>query len=107
MEKMVPRQKLEIVIERLQLDRVLDIVEAAGASGYTVVPAVRTMGRRHGVREDAGLSEIERTKLVLVVGSPPVIARIVEAVTPILVDYPGTLWVSDVQRKMVDPNEPE
>lgn len=107
MEKMVPRQKLEIVIERLQLDRVLDIVEAAGASGYTVVPAVRTMGRRHGVREDAGLSEIERTKLVLVVGSPAVIAQIVEAVTPILVDYPGTLWVSDVQRKMVDPNEPE
>ena len=107
MENLVPMQKLEIVIERLQLDRVLDIVEAAGASGYTVVPAVRTMGRRHGVREDTGLSEIERTKLVLVVARPPVIARIIEGVTPILVDFPGTLWVSDVQGKLMDPNKPE
>jgi nitrogen regulatory protein PII len=107
MEALVPMRKLEIVIERLQLDRVLDIVEAAGASGYTVLPAVRTMGRRHGVREDAGLSELERTKLVLVVASPPVIARIIEDITPILVDYPGTLWVSDVQGIIVDSAEEE
>ena len=107
MENLVPMQKLEIVIERLQLDRVLDIVEAAGASGYTVLRAVQTMGRRHGVREDVGLGELERTKLVLVVARPPVIARIIEGVTPILVDFPGTLWVSDVQGKLMDPNKPE
>lgn len=95
---LVPMQKLEIVIEKLELDEVLKIVEDAGVSGYTVVPVVRSMGRRHGMRQDEGIGEFERTKLVLVVASAPVIAGIIEGVTPILADFPGALWVSDVQR---------
>jgi len=96
---LTPKQKLEIVIEKLELDQVLKIVVAAGASGYTVVPVTRSMGRRHGVRQDVGIGEIERSKLVLVVASAPVVARIIEGVTPLLTDFPGTLWVSDVQQE--------
>lgn len=97
MSGLVSMKKLEIVIEKLKLDEVLEIIDQAGAEGYTVLPAVQTMGRRHGVRRDEGLSDLERTKVVLVVASAPVIASIIERMTPILAEFPSTLWVSDVE----------
>jgi nitrogen regulatory protein PII len=95
---LVPLQKLEIVVEKLQLDEVLSVIEGAGAPGYTVVPVVQSMGRRHGPRQDVGVGELERTKLVLVVAGAPVIARIIEGVSPLLADFPGALWLSDVHK---------
>lgn len=101
MSGLVPMKKLEIVIEKLKLGEVLEIIDRAGAEGYTVLPAVQTMGRRHGIRKDEGLSDFERTKVVLVVASAPVIASIIERMTPILAEFPGTLWVSDVEMQQL------
>jgi len=93
---LAPMQKLEIVIEALELPRVLADIERAGASGYTVLPHVTGKGGR-GVREDADLTDVFRSVLVTVVGSPAVITVIVEAVAPLLSTFAGILVVSEVQ----------
>jgi nitrogen regulatory protein PII len=89
-------QKLEIVIEALELPRVLADIERAGASGYTIVPHVTGKGAR-GVREDGDLTDVFRSVHITVVGSPAVITMIVEAVEPRLSTFAGILMVSEVQ----------
>jgi nitrogen regulatory protein PII len=104
MATVVPMQKVEIVIEALELPRVLAAVERAGASGYTVVPHVTGKGRR-GAREDGDLTDIFRSVLVVVVGSAAVITRIVEAVVPLLSTFAGILIVSEVRALAGHPPE--
>lgn len=96
MRTLVPMQKVEIVIEALELPKVLAIIERAGASGYTVVPHVTGKGRR-GVRGNGDLTDVFRNVLVVVVGSEAVTARIVETVVPLLTSFAGILMVSDVR----------
>lgn len=89
-------KKVEIVIEAAGLNRMIRIVEEAGATGYTVIPAVIGKGRR-GLRDEAHVSDVFRNALVIVVTSHDVARRIVDTSRRLLDRYAGILFVSDVE----------
>lgn len=95
MRQLWPKKKVEIVVEAARARAIIEMVERAGATGYTVVPHVTGTGAR-GTRDDAHLSDVFRNVLILVVTSEEIAARIVEASQPILEHYAGIVMVSDV-----------
>jgi nitrogen regulatory protein PII len=90
------KKKVEIVVEAACAKRLIEMIEAAGASGYTVVPQVAGKGVR-GVRDEAHVSDVYRNVMIVVVAQPEVAMRIVERSQPLLENYAGCVWVTDVQ----------
>lgn len=95
MRQLWPKKKVEIVVEAARARAIIEMIERAGATGYTVVPQVSGKGAR-GIRDDAHLSDVFRNVLIIVVASEEVAVRIVEASQPILEHYAGIVMVSDV-----------
>jgi len=89
-------QKLEIIIEAVELKRVLSILDECNARGYTVLPNVVGRGSRGGVRSGDDLSDILKNVLVVTVDEPDIIQCVVQKVKVLLTDYYGIMIVSDV-----------
>ncbi len=96
---MVPlysKKKVEIVVEAARQAAIVQMVEAEGATGYTVVPQVHGKGRR-GVRDEAHVSDVFRNVMIIVVTDGDTAGRIVAAAQPLLEISAGIVLVSDVQ----------
>jgi len=89
------RKKIEIIVEQSMLARVIDVVDRAGATGYTVVPTSAGKGR-HGIRRDTDVVGVFRNVLVIVVANAEVAANIVERAGALSRDVVQILVVSDV-----------
>lgn len=96
MRKLYPKKKIEIVVEAVRARAVIDMIEAAGAKGYTVLPNVSGKGNR-GVRDDAHLTDVFRNVLIIVFAAEEIAARIVEQSQPLLENYAGIVVVSNVE----------
>lgn len=90
------KKKVEIILEAAIAGRMVDMVERAGARGYTVVPQVSGKGNR-GVRGEGHVVDVFRNVLIIVIASAEVASRIVEQAQPLLTDYAGIVYVSDVE----------
>lgn len=89
-------KRVEIVIDALQLDRVLAILEKIGVSGYTVLPNARGRGER-GARAGDELTGALKNAYVMTACPPEEADRVVEAVAPMLKRFGGVCLVSDAQ----------
>lgn len=89
-------KRVEIVIESRELQRVLEIVERAGATGYTVIPHVHGKGHR-GVRADLGFSDVLKNVLVLVFCPDAVAEAILAEVSRLLHRRAGLVAVTPVE----------
>ncbi|QDU65341.1 P-II family nitrogen regulator [Engelhardtia mirabilis] len=89
-------KRLEIVIGALQLKRVVQALQAAGAKGYTVIPGASGAGDR-GIRwgDDPGGSS-DNLLLICVVEIADE-ERIVGAVRPMLERFGGICLVTDAK----------
>ena len=94
--QMYPKKKIEIVVEAVQTKRMLEMIEASGGKGYTVVPDVSGKGNR-GVRDEAHVSDVFRNVLIIVISSEEVAKRIIQNAQPLLENYAGIIYVSDAQ----------
>jgi PII-like signaling protein len=90
------KKRIEIVVEGALLEPVLDEIDEAGATGYTVLPALTGRGR-DGLWEAGGLSQAFTRVLVIVIAAPGIAARLIDALDHILVDYTAIVTVSDVE----------
>lgn len=89
-------KKVEMVVDSAAVDRVVEAIEAAGATGYTIVPNVSGKGNR-GMRSASDeIFDEAANVLVIVVTREPVANRIVESVVKILKSYSGIVYVVDV-----------
>lgn len=96
MVDMHPMKKVEIVVDNAAVERVTDLVEEAGAKGYTVHPEVSGKGLR-GVRSAADdIYGTFHNAMVVVVTPPETAQRIVEDALELFEAYAGVLYVSDV-----------
>jgi nitrogen regulatory protein PII len=89
-------KRMEIVVDTLAVPRVLAALEAAGLSGWTVVRDVTGKGER-GLRAGDELTGVAGNGYVLTVCEPGELARVAEAVRPILRTFGGVCLVSDAE----------
>lgn len=90
------KKKVEIVVEAAISGRVLKMLEDVGARGYTVVPQVSGKGNR-GIRGEGHVIDVFRNVLIIVIAAPEVAVRIVEEAQPLLADYAGIVYLTDVE----------
>lgn len=90
------KKKIEIVVEAARVRAIIEMIDNAGARGYTVVPDVSGKGKR-GVRDEAHLSDVFRNMLIIVIATEEIATRIVEASQSLLENYAGIVVVSDVE----------
>ncbi len=90
-------KKVEIIVKGEHLDFVIDLLERAGVSGYTIIHNVSGKGS-HGFHEGHLLFNEEDT-LVMVISVMPQekVEAVVEGITPFLNKHSGVVFVSDVK----------
>jgi nitrogen regulatory protein PII len=93
---MKPVKRVEIVVDSVELPRVLRLVESCGVSGYTVIGGVTGKGER-GERAGDDLTDVFRNSYVLTACPEEQLAALVAAVRPVLERYGGVCLVSDAQ----------
>lgn len=87
-------KRVEIVTDAIELDRVLELLDQSGVSGYTVIRNVEGKGQR-GVRSGDDLTRVFQNSYVLAACTPDEVARVVAAVRPVLQRVGGMCLVSD------------
>ncbi len=92
---MKPMKKVEIVIDSVHLSKVLDILEKAGVSGYTVVKDVLGKGER-GLMAADELTDVFKNSYLFTVCSEENAQRIAEDIKPLLKKVGGVCLISDV-----------
>lgn len=96
MNKMHPKKKVEIVVDASACDRMVRIIENAGAKGHTVIPQVTGKGHR-GIRSGHDIFEDTRNVVILAIVPEPIAMRILEEALRVLETTAGVAYVSDVQ----------
>jgi nitrogen regulatory protein PII len=90
------KKKIEIVVENPILKHVLARIVELGAPRYTVLHA--ESGRGHSGEWDADqITAATRHAMVVVIVSEELADKIVDGVSELFADYPGIVYVSDVQ----------
>jgi nitrogen regulatory protein PII len=89
-------KRVEIVTDSLELSRIVEVVERAGASGYTMIRDVAGKGG-HGIRAGDELTDVFKNCYVVTACTEDQARAIVEAVRPILKRTGGICLVSDAQ----------
>lgn len=96
MTKLYRKKKIEIMVEAARARAIIDLIEKAGAKGYTIVPEVSGKGHR-GLRDDAHLTDVFRNVMIIVVAAEDIAHRIIEHALPLLENYAGIVVVSDAE----------
>lgn len=91
---MRPVKRVEIIINRPELDNVMDAIEQAKIMGYTIIHDVIGRGD-HGMQMGDGLSGEFSNSYILIACEPDVAEILVELVRPILKRRGGVCLVSD------------
>lgn len=89
-------KRIEIVIDSLQTDRVIELLDEAGVSGYTVLPNARGRGRR-GVRAGGDLTDALQNAYLMTVCRPDMLDSVLDTLRPLLKRFGGVCVVSDAQ----------
>ena len=91
-----PVKKIEIIIDYLDLPKVVGKLRDLGIKGYTVIRDASGTGDR-GERAGDGFSGEFTNSLILVACSEAESTRIIEAMRPMLKRFGGVCLVSDAQ----------
>lgn len=87
-------KKLEVVIEAVKLQKILSIMDEAGAGGYTVIPSVTGRGHR-GRRAGVALTNVFQNAMVFTLVDEATATLIVQEVKKIIQNYAGVIIVTD------------
>ncbi|HRI05141.1 MAG TPA: P-II family nitrogen regulator [Pyrinomonadaceae bacterium] len=93
---MIPVKKIEIIIDEFELPSLLNLLDQAGVSGYTVIKDATGKGDR-GVRSGGDLTRVFANSYVLTVCPEDKLDLIVETIRPILKQRGGVCLVSEAQ----------
>ena len=89
-------KKIEIITNSLELQKVLEILDHAGVSGYTIIEDVTGKGHRGRVMNDLE-SHALTNGYVMTICDQEKEHQVVEAIRPIIKKYGGVCIVSDAQ----------
>ncbi|MGK0690050.1 MAG: P-II family nitrogen regulator [Aquificaceae bacterium] len=88
-------KKVEVVVDSVHLNKVLEVMEKHGVSGYTVIRDVLGKGER-GMMAGDELTDVFRNSYVFTVCSEETAEKIAESLRPILSRVGGICIISDV-----------
>ncbi len=94
---MHPRLRLELIIERMALQRACNILEAAGLTGYTIMPAIAGFGGGNRWSRDTDISASGNMLVVVSIGTEERINAALLQLEKLLSAHIGVLNVSDVK----------
>ncbi|MEO1009181.1 MAG: transcriptional regulator [Planctomycetota bacterium] len=86
--------RLEIVVDSLHLERLLQRLRAAGATGYTVLHNASGLGHS-GTQRGDDVSGVSDNACVLIAVPPDIAPAVIEAARATLRSYGGVCLVSD------------
>lgn len=89
------KKRLELIIERMALERARDILEEAGLTGYTIISAMAGFGGGRRWRR-GDLSTAEEMTVVIAIGDDAKIEKALAALHKLLEAQIGVLSVSTV-----------
>lgn len=89
-------KKIEIITNSLELQKVLQILDDADVSGYTIIEDVTGKGHRGRVIDDLE-SHALTNAYVMTICDAQKEHEVVEAIRPIIKKYGGVCIVSDAQ----------
>ena len=93
---MYDKRRLEIIVERMALTRATNILEEAGVTGYTVLPAMAGFGGVYW-RSEGDLSTTQEMVVVISIGDAEKIDNALRDLHRLLNRHLGVLSVGDVQ----------
>ena len=90
------KKRIELVVETARAKAIIEMIDAAGAKGYTVLQDVAGKGHR-GIRDEAHLTGLFRNTMIIVIASEEIARQIVERSQVLLENYAGIVTLSDVE----------
>ncbi len=94
---MSTHQRIELIIERMAYKRAGRVLEAAGLTGYTVVPALAGLGNGNRWSRDADISASSDMVVMISIGPTETVQACLESLQNLLGTHIGVVSVSDVQ----------
>jgi nitrogen regulatory protein PII len=94
MSLVTPVKRVEIVVDSVELPRVLAAVKACGINGYTVLPGVEGDGDR-GPRSGDQPANVMRNVMLLIACSPDQGIKLADKVRPMLKRFGGMCLITD------------
>lgn len=89
-------KKVEIIISSLEVSDVIQLLEKANVSGYTVMKNTSGKGERGIANDDLG-TVLSNTYIMTVCTNEKQLNQVVETVTPLLKKVGGVCLVNDAQ----------
>ena len=90
------KKRIELIIERMASRRAGRVLEAAGMTGYTVLPALEGFGNGKRWRRDSDISASSDMVVVISIGDAEKCAAAIDQIEKLLGDHVGVVSVSDV-----------
>ena len=94
---MRPCKRIEVVVERSQMDRVVSALYDAGAGGYTVLMNAGGSGDRGYRRADDVTDTDENCVFIVAADDDAMVNAVVERIRPLLERFGGMCLVSEAQ----------
>ena len=91
------KKRVEIVVEAPVLRRLVDRLDAAAVTGYTVIPALAGRGRDGSWRGEGLAGDAGRMVMVVCITDPSKVDTVLETVYVVVQRQIGIVTVSDVQ----------
>ena len=99
-------KKLEIIVQGEYQDYVVDLLERAGVTGYTLVHNLSGKGS-HGSHEGHLMFNADDVLVMVITAVPPDLAdAILEGLSPFLDQHMGVVFSSDIQVARVGKFQP-
>jgi nitrogen regulatory protein PII len=88
--------RVEIIIDALEVNEVLPVLDAAGVTDYTVVPHA-TGKNRHGLQSGDDISGVFTSSYILFACTDEDLKKVVDAVRPVLAEYGGQCLITEAR----------
>ncbi len=89
-------KKLDVVIDHLHLNKLTEVLEKEGITGYTIIKDAIGKGER-GIMAGDELTDVFKNSYLFTVGEDELIERILPKLEQLLKKYGGICIVSDVK----------
>jgi nitrogen regulatory protein PII len=90
-------KRVDLILSERELDPVLQAIDQAGCSGYTVMRHVTGRGPRGAVSDNMEFSGLGANAHVIVFCAPELLEPLRSALRPLLSYYGGVGFVSDAE----------
>jgi len=96
-EYLVPRKRVDILIESVKVERIAYMLEEIGVEGYTIVGNISGKGK-NGVKDHNCKAKIFENTLIFTVCTPEQAEQIILEMSEVLKYFSGTCFITDTNR---------